>query len=103
MSKSKSGLDFFISICDKFGIAASFFVVGELLEKHIESTDSEIEKFEGVGALNFLQMDDLDIYTEGEDIHEKSIFKLPTNLDLPKFPEKDDDEFKDFLQKGMKI
>ena len=30
------GLDFFISICDKFGIAASFFVVGELLEKHIE-------------------------------------------------------------------
>lgn len=70
-----------------------------LLEKHIESTDSEIEKFEGVGALNFLQMDDLEIYHEGEDIHADSIFKLTTSLDLPRFPEKDEDEFKGFIEK----
>jgi hypothetical protein len=70
-----------------------------LLEKHIHSTDSEIEKFEGIGALNFLKMDDLPIYTEGEKIHPKSIFNLPIKLDLPDFPDLSSTQFEGFLQK----
>jgi hypothetical protein len=70
-----------------------------LLEKHIQSTDSEIEKFEGIGALNFLKMDDLPIHTEGENIHSKSILNLPINLDLPDFPDLGSAEFDVFFQK----
>jgi len=68
-----------------------------LLQKHIESTNSEIEKFEGIGALNFLKMDDLAIHSEGEDINTKSIIKLPINLDLPSFPELESKEFGAFF------
>lgn len=68
-----------------------------LLEKHIESSGTEIEKFEGIGALNFLKMDDLSITEEGEQVHPKSIFKLGLNLDLPQIPNLKDDNFPNFL------
>lgn len=70
-----------------------------LLMKHIDATDSEIEKFEGIGALNFLHMDDLEIHEEGEDIIDESVFSIPFNYDLPDFPALESGEFKDFLQK----
>ncbi|WP_127715925.1 DUF21 domain-containing protein [Halobacteriovorax sp. HLS] len=70
-----------------------------LLEKHIESADSDIEKFEGVGALNFLSMDDLSITEEGEDIHPDSIIKIDTNLDLPSIPDQSEEGFDTFFSK----
>ncbi|MCR9203931.1 MAG: DUF21 domain-containing protein [Halobacteriovoraceae bacterium] len=70
-----------------------------LLQKHINSTESDIEKFEGIGALNFLKMDDLSITDEGENIHKSSIMKLPMNLDLPDIPEIESEFFQSFLDK----
>ncbi len=70
-----------------------------LLEKHIDASESDIERFEGVGALNFLNMDDLNIAEEGELLHAKSILKIDLDLDLPNIPEKTDDSFNDFFMK----
>lgn len=69
-----------------------------LIAKHIEASDSEIEKFEGVGALNFLKMDDLEMHNEGEDVHLKSIFKKDKKFDLPDFPDVNKEGFKDFIE-----
>ena len=48
----------------------------EMLKLHMESENTEIEKIEGVGALNFLALDDLPVYREGEPIAEDSIMRL---------------------------
>lgn len=58
-----------------------------MLQKHIEAHDSDISQLEGVGALNFLSIDDLLIRQEGERIHPQSIITLPTHENLPIFPE----------------
>lgn len=48
-----------------------------MLEKHIESSKSDIGKFEGMGALNFLSIDDVSIADEGSIVDPKSIISLP--------------------------
>ncbi len=70
-----------------------------LLRKHINSSETEIEKFEGMGALNFLKMDDLSITEEGEAVHPDSIFQLPLKLDLPEFPPLKSTEFANIIKK----
>ncbi|PLX47366.1 MAG: Mg2+ and Co2+ transporter CorB [Desulfobulbaceae bacterium] len=58
-----------------------------LIKKHIVSEDAEIDKVEGVGALNFLAIDDLAVAEEGEKVDPKSIIELPSGPDgLPVFP-----------------
>ena len=57
-----------------------------MLQKHMESRDSDIGRMEGTGALNFLSIDDLPIGDEGEIVDPISIIPLETEFDLPVFP-----------------
>ena len=59
----------------------------ELVKIHMQSSETEIEKMEGIGVLNFLHLDDLPISKEGEIIDPDSIIEIEFNADLPVFPE----------------
>lgn len=56
------------------------------ITKHIEADEADVDHVEGVGALNFLAIDDISVAKEGELINPESIIKLPTTLDLPIIP-----------------
>ncbi len=58
-----------------------------VIEKHVHSKDADLEHREGVGALNFLALDDLPAIEEGEPLDPLSIVTLPMNVDLPVIPE----------------
>lgn len=58
----------------------------QVIKKHMEAEDAEVEAIEGIGALNFLQIDDMTVGNEGEDVDPDSIIVLPTSLDLPVLP-----------------
>jgi CBS domain containing-hemolysin-like protein len=60
--------------------------IREIIKKHVEADEAEVEHIEGIGALNFLQIDDLAVSKEGEEIDPLSIIQLETNLDLPMIP-----------------
>ena len=57
-----------------------------MLQKHMESRESDIGRMEGTGALNFLSIDDLPVGDEGELVDPVSIIPLETEYDLPVFP-----------------
>ena len=57
-----------------------------MLQKHMESRESDISRLEGPGALNFLSIDDLPVGDEGEVVDPVSIIPLDTEFDLPVFP-----------------
>lgn len=58
----------------------------ELLKLHMAASETDIDKVEGKGALNFLDIDDLSISYEGELINPKSIIELPFENNKPVFP-----------------
>lgn len=70
-----------------------------LLKKHIQSDKSNIDLLEGIGASNFLALDDIRIEREGEVIDPESILSLPISGGLPVFPEFKKDPKDPFLQK----
>lgn len=71
-----------------------------LLEKHVEATEAEeVGHFEGMGALNFLALDDLPAREEGEPLDPKSVVELPVTLDLPVFPDIDRNPQNAFLRR----
>jgi hypothetical protein len=57
------------------------------LAKHIEDHSSEIAAVEGIGAINFLHIDDISVADEGETINEDSIIQLPTQNGKLVFPD----------------
>ena len=57
----------------------------ELLKLHMAAPETDIEKVEGKGALNFLAIDDLSIVDEGESINSKTIIELPFKNNKPIF------------------
>jgi len=59
-----------------------------LLEKHMRSGQTDIGRVEGLGAVNFLALDDIRIQEEGEVIDPRSIVCLPVSetSGLPIFP-----------------
>jgi metal transporter CNNM len=59
----------------------------EVLNRHVEADETEIERTEGRGALNFMDLDDLPVVREGENIDPASIIALPSTIDLPQVPE----------------
>lgn len=68
----------------------------DILKAHVRSPQTEVSDVEGIGALNFLDIDDLTTVDEGETLRPESIIEMPTDLDLPRFPEieaRADDEF----------
>ena len=58
----------------------------ELLKIHIKSGETDIEKVEAKGALNFLAIDDVPVQEEGELIIPESIIALPFEEGQPCFP-----------------
>ncbi len=59
----------------------------DILKAHVKDKDTEVSDVEGIGALNFLDIDDLTTMDEGEPLDTGSIIELPVDLDLPRFPE----------------
>ena len=58
-----------------------------VIRKHVESAEAhDVELIEGVGALNFLAIDDLSVASEGEIVDPDSVICLPVQVDLPVFP-----------------
>ncbi|HET8687057.1 MAG TPA: CNNM domain-containing protein, partial [Methanosarcina sp.] len=70
-----------------------------MLEKHIESGKTDIGAFEGIGALNFLSIDDVSISDEGSIIDQRSIISLPVENNRPVFPSFKREPGDPFLQK----
>ena len=70
-----------------------------MLEKHIESGKTDIGAFEGIGALNFLSIDDVSISDEGSIIDSRSIISLPVENNRPVFPPFKREPSDPFLQK----
>lgn len=69
---------------------AAFFREEDLrrvIVRHMEADESDVERVEGLGALNFLDLDDLPICEEGEPLDPASIIVLPNLLDLPLLPD----------------
>jgi CBS domain containing-hemolysin-like protein len=67
-----------------------------MIRKHIESGTAEVAAVEGVGALNFLAIDDLPASTEGEIINTESIIRLPMSADrlvIPPIKREPEDPF----------
>jgi hypothetical protein len=67
----------------------SYFREKELravIEKHMHAEEADVAREEGLGALNFLELDDLPMSSEGEQVDPASVISLPVNVDLPVFP-----------------
>ena len=60
--------------------------IRQLIKLHMAATESDIEKVEGQGALNFLALDDVPLAAEGELIVDSSIVQLPFDRGKPVFP-----------------
>lgn len=61
--------------------------ITEIIRKHIVSEDSDIDHLEGVGAMNFLAIDDLLVIDEGEDINPESFLTFEIQKGRMIFPE----------------
>ncbi len=69
-----------------------------IISAHAEANEAEVVPVEGVGALNFLEIDKVSVMEEGETLDPKSIIQLPCTLDLPVIPEINSEEGKDFIK-----
>jgi hypothetical protein len=58
-----------------------------VIMQHVQADEAEVDHVEGIGALNFLAIDDLKVSEEGEILDPASIIALPTKVDLPIIPE----------------
>ena len=58
----------------------------EVIKKHIDTEESDIDRIEGIGALNFLAFDDLLASQEGELVAKDSVIRLPFKDAEPIFP-----------------
>lgn len=57
-----------------------------VIEKHMLADEADVAREEGLGALNFLELDDLTLSEEGEPVDPRSVIPLPIQVDLPIFP-----------------
>ncbi len=69
-----------------------------VIRKHVEADEADVDHVEGIGALNFLAIDDLKVSQEGEVVDPVSIIRLPTRVDLPIIPDVTRDPSDPFLQ-----
>jgi len=79
--------------------------ITEILRKHIEAEGSDINQFEGIGAMNFLAIDDLLVIDQGEVIHPASLVSLEERdgqLVFPPFQRTADDPFIQTIAKSEK-
>ena len=71
----------------------------ELIKMHTGVSESNINRVEGRGALNFLAIDDLPVQVEGERVDPASIVELEFDGSRPIFPKIDSSNENDFLQR----
>jgi CBS domain containing-hemolysin-like protein len=57
-----------------------------LITKHLELSGTEVSRLEGIGALNFLDLDDIVVGREGEPIDPRSVIALPAENGRPVLP-----------------
>jgi hypothetical protein len=69
-----------------------------LIRKHIEAEESDVDRLEGIGALNFLALDDIAVIQEGEDVDPDSVISLQTKDRIPVFPVFERQALDPFLQ-----
>ena len=70
-----------------------------VIRKHIEADESDVSHMEGVGAMNFLALDDIVVTQEGEQINPDSIISLPTKDGKSVFPKFEHNTSDPFLHK----
>lgn len=58
-----------------------------LLQKHLAAGESDIDRLEGVGAMNFLALDDMLVTQEGETVDPLSVIEVAHYDGFPVFPE----------------
>lgn len=61
--------------------------IKSFLKMHVDDSESEIEHTEGLGAINFLSLDDVFIGKEGEPLNPKSIIPIKHENGMPVFPQ----------------
>jgi metal transporter CNNM len=71
----------------------------EMMKRHVASATTEINRVEGIGALNFMALDDLRVVEEGEPIHPGSVLELPVDDGRTVFPAHDRSVEDPFLQR----
>jgi metal transporter CNNM len=57
-----------------------------LITRHVGATGTEVGQLEALGAVNFLDLDDIPVAEEGEPIDPRSIIALPFEKGRPVFP-----------------
>ncbi len=57
-----------------------------VIRKHIEAKESDIDRLEGIGVLNFLALDDIEVSQQGKIVDPRSVVQLPTEHGMPVFP-----------------
>lgn len=73
-------------------------MIRDMLLKHVEHHDSDVDDVEGIGALNFLEIDDISAVQEGTVIDPSSVLQFPCDIDLPRLPEYAPNSDDPFLQ-----
>jgi hypothetical protein len=58
-----------------------------VIRKHIEAAETDVDHMEGIGAINFLALDDIAVSREGEQVDPDSVICLPLKDGKPLFPE----------------
>ena len=71
----------------------------QLIRLHMESTETEIDRVEGRGAMNFLSLDDVPLGREGEPLAPESLLTLPFDGERPRFPPMTRDRHDPFLRR----
>lgn len=69
-----------------------------VIRKHIEAEETDVDRLEGIGALNFLALDDIAVTQEGEYVNPQSVICLPMQAGVPEFPEFERSAQDPFLQ-----
>jgi len=70
-----------------------------IIKAHAEANESEMVHVEGVGALNFLEIDKVSVREEGEALDPDSVIELECKLDLPIIPAHNTPEGQAFAEK----
>lgn len=68
-----------------------------VIRKHIDADESDVDRLEGIGAMNFLALDDIPVTQEGEQVDPESVIRLPMRDGMPLFPEFDRNAADPFL------
>ncbi len=79
--------------------------ITEILRKHVEAEGSDIDHFEGIGAMNFLAIDDMLVIDQGEVVDPQSMVRLEERegkLSFPLFQRTADDPFIQAVAKSEK-